>query len=63
DWMYHAPARGTTEVVGAPPPSQIPCLHGNEDLPPPDMPQKNMIKESDSAYIRLAKMGGREDLL
>ena len=49
--------------MGAPPPSQIPLL---SNLPPePEMPQgfRGMIKESDSAYVRLAKQGGRPDLL
>ena len=64
-WFYHAPARPqkNAEPVGAPPPSQIPGL---SELPP-DMPfiepPRTLIKESDSAYIRLAKGGGRHDLL
>lgn len=62
DWMYHAPAKAQSKPVGAPPPSQITCLSSGE-IPPPDMPPKMLIKETDSAYIRLAKKGGREDLL
>lgn len=62
-WFYHAPAKVAQgkEPVAVPPPSQIPGLDGHMDYEPEE--QKQYIKESDSAYIRLAKQGGRPNLL
>ena len=34
-----------------------------EEAPEYESPRKNWIKESDTAYVRLAKQGGRQDLL
>lgn len=61
-WFYHAPAkRVNAEQVIAPPASQIPCL--NPQLPQEDEPPRMWIRDTDSEFIRLAKMGGRADLL
>lgn len=63
-WFYHAPPKrsGNTEPVAVPPASQIPGL---SDLPPedPEDHRSVLIKEFDSPYVRMAKMGGRPDLL
>lgn len=62
-WFYHAPVRNVKrEPVGAPPPSQIPGLGDIEPLIP-DVPKEMFFKETDTKYVRLAKMGGRKDLL
>ncbi|CAL1534511.1 unnamed protein product [Lymnaea stagnalis] len=65
-WFYHAPSK---KQIGAPKvdypaPSNIPGI-GYDD---PESLQKQEVremvfKESDTNYIRLAKMGGRKDLL
>ncbi|KAM4027071.1 uncharacterized protein C7orf57 homolog [Anomaloglossus baeobatrachus] len=67
DWFYHAPLKQTekTSKVDIPPTSQIPGL---SDLSEPHNEVKNegrkkWIKESDSDYVKLAKQGGRPDLL
>ena len=62
-WFYHAPAKTQSqEPVGVPPASQIPLL--NPDLAPSDDDRPKMwIRDSDSDYTKLAKMGGRQDLL
>jgi len=62
-WIYHAPSRPAvnTQAVGVPPASQIPGLAGDVgDYPPEPRPR---ILETDSKYVKLAKQGGREDLL
>merc|ERR1711874_423657 len=64
-WFYHAPAKKQVmERMEAPAPSQIPGI-GFDD--PASMEQQQvremMFKDTDSKYIRLAKMGGRKDLL
>lgn len=62
-WFYQAPARKVyREPVLAPPPSQIPGLGDIEPLQP-DVPKEMYFKETDTKYVRLAKMGGRKDLL
>lgn len=62
-WFYHAPPRPKEcDRVIPPPPSQIPGLSDVSHLPEPPQPRM-WIKESDSKYIQLAKMGGRQDLL
>ncbi|KAL8566127.1 hypothetical protein ACOMHN_005103 [Nucella lapillus] len=62
-WFYHAPAKkGSHEAVGAPPPSQIPGLGETETLEPEE-PREMVFRDTDTKYIRMAKMGGRKDLL
>lgn len=63
-WFYHAPPRSNerTEPVGAPPLSQIPGLSNLSHLPPEEKKQM-WFKDSDTAYIQLAKQGGRRGLL
>jgi len=65
-WFYHAPEkkRVGAERAEYPAPSQIPGI-GYED---PEMYEKEqvremMFKDTDSKYIRMAKVGGRKDLL
>ncbi|XP_069816471.1 uncharacterized protein C7orf57 homolog isoform X2 [Dendropsophus ebraccatus] len=67
DWFYHAPLKQNekTSRVDIPPTSQIPGL---SDLAEPHNELKNegrrkWIKETDSEYVKLAKQGGRPDLL
>ena len=63
-WFYHAPARKkNTEPVIPPPISQIPGLSNEAYLPPEEPPKGRWIRETDSRYVRLAKEGGRPDLL
>jgi len=62
-WFYHAPPKRSSnpEPVPVPPASQIPGL---SDLPPDTEEHRTvLIKEFDSPYVRMAKMGGRPDLL
>ncbi|XP_005104943.1 uncharacterized protein C7orf57 homolog isoform X2 [Aplysia californica] len=65
-WFYHAPAKKQvgTERMDAPAPSQIPGI-GYDDpaVMEPEQVREMMFKETDSKYIRMAKMGGRKDLL
>jgi len=66
-WFYHAPApkqKPGTQRQEYPAPSQIPGI-GYDD---PSAFEKEevkemMFKDTDSKYIRLAKLGGRKDLL
>ncbi|XP_069586490.1 uncharacterized protein C7orf57 homolog isoform X2 [Ranitomeya imitator] len=67
DWFYHAPLKQTekTSKVDIPPTSQIPGL---SDLAEPHNEvkyegRKKWINGSDSDYVKLAKQGGRPDLL
>ncbi|KAG8572305.1 hypothetical protein GDO81_012011 [Engystomops pustulosus] len=67
DWFYHAPLKETekTSKVDIPPTSQIPGL---SDLAEPHNElktegRKKWIRETDSDYVKLAKQGGRPDLL
>lgn len=67
DWFYHAPLKQTekTSKTDIPPTSQIPGL---SDLAEPhnelqNEGRKKWIKETDSEYVKLAKQGGRPDLL
>ncbi|XP_075684669.1 uncharacterized protein C7orf57 homolog isoform X2 [Rhinoderma darwinii] len=67
DWFNHAPLKQTekTSKVDLPPASQIPGL---SDLAEPhneflNEGRKKWIKETDSDYVKLAKQGGRPDLL
>ncbi|XP_072268190.1 uncharacterized protein C7orf57 homolog isoform X2 [Pyxicephalus adspersus] len=67
DWYYHVPLKQNekkSEVV-LPPTSQIPGL---SDLAEPHNDvlsgsRKKWIKDTDSDYVKLAKQGGRPDLL
>lgn len=61
-WFYHAPARRRqAEPVGYPPMSQIPGL--TEDDGRPDDPPRPLFRDTDTDYVRLAKQGGRQNLL
>ncbi|XP_052812286.1 uncharacterized protein C7orf57 homolog isoform X2 [Mya arenaria] len=61
-WFYHAPARRRSlEPVGYPAMSQIPGLA--EDEGPPEEPPRSLFRETDTKYVRLAKQGGRQNLL
>lgn len=62
-WFVHAPLKNEKrDTVYANPPSNIPYLNGV-----PDEPNVNehtlWFKETDSDFIRLSKLGGRQDLL
>ena len=64
-WYVHAPLKKVTArpTVNAPPPSQIPYLNGVLDTEE-DLKQKELwFKDSDSEFIKLSKLGGRDDLL
>lgn len=63
-WFYHAPAKRQdprSEPVLVPAASQIPGL--NSDLPPEDDIQRSLFRDTDTKYVRLAKSGGRQNLL
>ncbi|KAK3083152.1 hypothetical protein FSP39_015185 [Pinctada imbricata] len=61
-WFYHAPAkRQSKEPIPVPVTSQIPGL--NYELPYEEEPQKLLFKDTDTKYVRLAKQGGRQNLL
>ncbi|XP_068090638.1 uncharacterized protein C7orf57 homolog isoform X2 [Hyperolius riggenbachi] len=67
DWFYHAPLKQAEKKsdVALPPTSQIPGL---SDLTEPHNElltgsRKKWIRETDSEYVKLAKQGGRPDLL
>ncbi|XP_071822989.1 uncharacterized protein C7orf57-like isoform X2 [Apostichopus japonicus] len=68
DWFYHAPAKKDSKqaAVDYPAASQIPLI-GGELIITPDRDDGGMkrgwLRETDSKYVRLAKMGGRKDLL
>lgn len=50
--------------MGVPPASQIPGLCGDHPGAfPPDEPKRVVLRDTDSDYVRLAKLGGRQDLL
>ncbi|XP_076471579.1 uncharacterized protein C7orf57 homolog [Babylonia areolata] len=63
-WFYHAPARKSEsqEPVGVPPTSQIPGL-GETEVLEQEEPREMVFRDTDTKYIRMAKMGGRKDLL
>ncbi|XP_021506702.1 uncharacterized protein C7orf57 homolog isoform X1 [Meriones unguiculatus] len=65
DWYYHVPVKRSEKAVGAPPASQIPGLNDLGDSPNGNLPRarRYWIKETDSEYVKLAKQGGRPDLL
>ncbi|XP_071792244.1 uncharacterized protein C7orf57-like [Asterias amurensis] len=68
DWFYHAPKK---RAQNAPPkdypaPSQIPMLNNallEEDTRDDSGMMRGWIRETDSKYVKLAKMRGRKDLL
>jgi len=65
-WFYHAPAKAKSKEegpVGAPPISQIAGLCGQDQQESATEPNRYWIRETDSEYNRLAKQGGRPDLL
>ena len=61
-WFYHAPAKKVfTEKVDYPAPSNIPGIGFDEPGSlEPEQVKEMMFRETDSSYIRLAKMGGRK---
>ncbi|XP_071071150.1 uncharacterized protein C7orf57 homolog isoform X2 [Dasypus novemcinctus] len=65
DWYYHLPAKRSEKAVDAPPASQIPGLSngGESHNGNTFATRRYWIKETDSEYVKLAKQGGRPDLL
>ena len=69
DWYYHAPIkRTTTSPKAAPPASQIPGIGGLKDeFANPESDERHFrrkwIRDTDSKYIKMAKQGGRKNLL
>ncbi|XP_006876570.1 PREDICTED: uncharacterized protein C7orf57 homolog [Chrysochloris asiatica] len=65
DWYYHLPVKRSEKAVDAPPVSQIPGLSdlGNRQNGNAFGTRRYWIKETDSEYVKLAKQGGRSDLL
>lgn len=62
-WFYHAPEPPRKSAsAGIPLASQIPGLNDLSSIPIDDAP-KPLFRDTDTKYIRMAKMGGREDLL
>lgn len=47
----------------APPPSNIPYLNGILDGDAEKKPQEIWFRESDSDFVRLSKLGGRQGLI
>jgi hypothetical protein len=66
-WFVHAPLKREKEKlpVVAPPPSNIPYLNGVMDTEEELNANRQHVifRDTDSKFIRLAKLGGREDLL
>ncbi|XP_063710638.1 uncharacterized protein C7orf57-like isoform X2 [Symsagittifera roscoffensis] len=71
DWFYHAPQKRRERQVqdaqpDMPPMSQIPGLSDlskEEDATQQNANRGVLLRDSDSKYIKLAKMGGRKNLL
>lgn len=64
DWFSHPPASNKPrDKVTAPPPSQIPGLTTQEPLSDDLRRRKHAMNDFGSKYIRLAKQGGRKNLL
>ncbi|XP_062943835.1 uncharacterized protein C7orf57 homolog [Cynocephalus volans] len=65
DWYYHLPVKRSEKAVDAPPASQIPGLSnlGESQNGNTLGIRRYWIKETDSEYVKLAKQGGRPDLL
>lgn len=66
NWYYrfvHAPLRNEKRnVVTAPPPSNIPYLNGVNDKPTNQSEHTIWFKDSDSEFVKLSKLGGRQGL-
>lgn len=65
-WFYHAPAKRDPDKarVDYAPPSKLPGMGFDDpDLLKKDTLKEMVFKETDSEYIRLAKMGGRKGLI
>ena len=56
--------QGSRPAVAAPPPSQIPGLgrHADDDVGTTDA-SRRAVRDTDSAYVRLARQGGQPNLL
>ncbi|XP_032730911.1 uncharacterized protein C7orf57 homolog isoform X2 [Lontra canadensis] len=65
DWYYHLPVKQSDKPVDVPPASQIPGLSDLREPPNGHLPgsRRYWVKETDSEYVKLAKQGGRPDLL
>lgn len=65
DWYYHLPAKRSEKAVDVPPASQIPGLSELRDPPNGHVlgTRRYWVRETDSEYVKLAKQGGRPDLL
>ncbi|EHB03956.1 hypothetical protein GW7_10271 [Heterocephalus glaber] len=65
DWYYHLPAKRSEKAVAAPPASQIPGLSNVGDSQDWSAlrARRYWVKDTDSEYVKLAKQGGRPDLL
>jgi hypothetical protein len=65
-WFVHAPMKKEHRgIVYASPPSNIPYLNGvmDDKAQIAENPHGVWFKETDSTFIRLSKLGGRQDLL
>ncbi|XP_069107769.1 uncharacterized protein C7orf57 homolog [Argopecten irradians] len=63
-WFYHAPARRkNVEPVLVPPTSQIPGLNDPIEGEMAGDQVRPLYRDTDTKYIRLAKQGGRQNLL
>lgn len=69
EWFYHAPSKRTSKPAKqAPAASQIPGIGGLKDeFVNPEQDDRHFrrkwIRDTDSKYIKLAKKGGRKNLL
>jgi len=55
--------QGSRPAVAAPPPSQIPGLGDHSDVSSTPETCRPLARDTDSAYVRLAKQGGQRNLL
>lgn len=64
-WFVHAPLKNEQRpIVHAPPPSNVPYLNGVMDTDEDLNKRPTMwFRETDSDFVRLSKLGGRQDLL
>lgn len=63
-WFYHTPNKARkAEPIMVPPASQIPGLSAVAPEPEDQESVRGWIRDTDSDYVRLAKTGGRKDLL
>nr|XP_033786361.1 uncharacterized protein C7orf57 homolog isoform X2 [Geotrypetes seraphini] len=64
DWFYHPPLKQPEKTVTTDNPlSQIPGLNDFSETEKGTEHRKKWIRDSDSEYVKLAKQGGRPDLL